>query len=162
MRASAVGQIGTVAEYLLNTVTEVERAGVHAPCLWWLQAMVADRLAQLPQPAAMQPDALVSVIMPPCPRGTPVSRRNLLPGMLGNRAPGTGNILVCAPRRRRVARPAVRRRRTDAKRWQAIPTGHLSRSHRRQCATANAAPGIKGRSWIVLNAPTAGKRPSMA
>lgn len=49
--ASSVGHIGTMAEYLLNTVTELERVGVHDPHLWCLQAMVADRLAQLPEPA---------------------------------------------------------------------------------------------------------------
>lgn len=46
--ASAVGQMGTMAEYLLNAVTELEKAGVHDPYLWRLQAMVADRLERLP------------------------------------------------------------------------------------------------------------------
>ncbi|MDK3016477.1 gamma-glutamylcyclotransferase [Pseudodonghicola flavimaris] len=46
--ASAVGHVGTMAEYLLNTVTELDRAGVHDAHLWHLQALVAARLAQLP------------------------------------------------------------------------------------------------------------------
>jgi cation transport protein ChaC len=45
--ASAVGHVGTMAEYLLNTVTELERAGLHDPHLWRLQAMVAERLERL-------------------------------------------------------------------------------------------------------------------
>lgn len=51
MLASAVGQAGTMAEYLLNTVTELEKAGVHDPYLWRMQEMVADRLARLPERA---------------------------------------------------------------------------------------------------------------
>jgi len=50
--ASAVGHIGTMAEYLLNTVTELERAGVHDLHLWRLQEMVAERLERLPEPMA--------------------------------------------------------------------------------------------------------------
>ncbi len=50
--ASAVGHIGTMAEYLLNTVTELERAGVHDLHLWRLQEMVAARLERLPEPVA--------------------------------------------------------------------------------------------------------------
>jgi len=50
--ASAVGHVGTMAEYLLNTVTELERAGVHDLHLWRLQAMVAERLGRLPAAAA--------------------------------------------------------------------------------------------------------------
>ena len=46
--ASSVGHVGTMAEYLLNTVTELEQAGIHDPHLWRLQEMVADRLARLP------------------------------------------------------------------------------------------------------------------
>lgn len=45
--ASAVGHGGTMAEYLLNTVTELERAGIHDDHLWRLQDMVADRLEGL-------------------------------------------------------------------------------------------------------------------
>ena len=48
MLACAVGHIGTMAEYLLNTVTELERAGVHDLHLWRLQEMVAERLEPLP------------------------------------------------------------------------------------------------------------------
>lgn len=51
--ASAVGHIGTMAEYLLNTVTELELAGVHDLHLWRLQEMVAERLERLPELAAV-------------------------------------------------------------------------------------------------------------
>jgi glutathione-specific gamma-glutamylcyclotransferase len=50
MFATAVGTVGTMAEYLLNTVTELERAGIYDPHLWQLQALLADRLALLPEP----------------------------------------------------------------------------------------------------------------
>ena len=50
--ASAVGHVGTMAEYLLNTVAELERAGVHDLHLWRLQEMVAERLGRLPDPVA--------------------------------------------------------------------------------------------------------------
>lgn len=53
--ASAVGHVGTMAEYLLNTVTELERAGVHDLNLWRLQEMVAERLERLPDPVAVRP-----------------------------------------------------------------------------------------------------------
>jgi cation transport protein ChaC len=53
MLASAVGHIGTMAEYLLNTVTELERAGVHDLHLWHLQEMVAERLERLPGPVSV-------------------------------------------------------------------------------------------------------------
>lgn len=46
--ASSVGHIGTMAEYLLNIVTELELAGIHDPHLWALQALVAERLERLP------------------------------------------------------------------------------------------------------------------
>jgi len=49
---SAVGHIGTMAEYLLNTVIELERAGIHDVHLWRLQEMVAERLERLPEPMA--------------------------------------------------------------------------------------------------------------
>lgn len=52
MLASAVGHIGTMAEYLLNTVTELERVGVHDLHLWRLQEMVAERLERLSDPVA--------------------------------------------------------------------------------------------------------------
>ncbi|WP_162409607.1 gamma-glutamylcyclotransferase [Acuticoccus sediminis] len=48
--ASAVGHVGTMAEYLLNTVTELERHGVRDPQLWRLQSLVAERLERLPVP----------------------------------------------------------------------------------------------------------------
>lgn len=46
--ASAVGTVGSMADYLLNTVTELEKAGVHDPYMWRLQKLVAERLARLP------------------------------------------------------------------------------------------------------------------
>jgi cation transport protein ChaC len=49
---SAVGHVGTMAEYLLNTVIELERAGVHDSHLWRLQEMVAERLEALPEAGA--------------------------------------------------------------------------------------------------------------
>ncbi len=45
--ASAVGTRGTMAEYLLNTVTLLHEAGLHDPHLWQLQEMVAARLEAL-------------------------------------------------------------------------------------------------------------------
>lgn len=42
--ASSVGYIGTMAEYLYNTLLELQRAGVHDAHLWQLQDMVAERL----------------------------------------------------------------------------------------------------------------------
>ena len=53
--ATAVGHVGTMAEYLLNTVIELERAGIHDLHLWRLQEMVAERLRRLPEPAAPRP-----------------------------------------------------------------------------------------------------------
>lgn len=58
--ASAVGHLGTMAEYLLNTVTELEIAGVYDPHLWRLQDMVADRLARLPERAWTGRDAALT------------------------------------------------------------------------------------------------------
>lgn len=45
--ANAVGKRGTMADYLLNTVTELERHGIHDPHIWRLQELVADRLERL-------------------------------------------------------------------------------------------------------------------
>jgi cation transport protein ChaC len=61
MLACAVGHIGTMAEYLLNTVTELERAGVHDLHLWRLQEMVAERLERLPDPVSAALDAVHDV-----------------------------------------------------------------------------------------------------
>ena len=44
----AVGHVGTMAEYLLNTVTHLEAAGIHDRRLWRMQALVAERLERLP------------------------------------------------------------------------------------------------------------------
>lgn len=43
----AAGHWGSGAEYLLNTVTALEAAGIHDPHLWELQEMVAVRIAAL-------------------------------------------------------------------------------------------------------------------
>lgn len=48
MLATAVGSVGSMADYLLNTVTELESAGVHDPYIWRMQELVADRLKDLP------------------------------------------------------------------------------------------------------------------
>lgn len=47
--ASSVGDMGTMADYLLKTVTLLEETGIHDRYLWRLQAMVAERLERLPQ-----------------------------------------------------------------------------------------------------------------
>lgn len=46
--ASAVGKTGSMADYLLNTVTELEKARVHDPYIWRMQELVAERLMKLP------------------------------------------------------------------------------------------------------------------
>jgi len=56
-----VGHIGTTGEYLLNTVTELKRAGVHDLHLWRLQEMVAERLERLPDPVATASGAVHDV-----------------------------------------------------------------------------------------------------
>ncbi len=48
MLASSVGTMGTMAEYLLNTVEHLAEAGIHDRHLWRLQELVAQRLARLP------------------------------------------------------------------------------------------------------------------
>lgn len=48
MLATAVGTIGSMADYLLNTVTELESAGLHDPYIWRMQELVAKRLEVLP------------------------------------------------------------------------------------------------------------------
>ncbi len=45
--ARAVGYRGNMAGYLLNTVKELDKAGLRDPHLWRLQALVADRLSAL-------------------------------------------------------------------------------------------------------------------
>ncbi|MFN4099377.1 MAG: gamma-glutamylcyclotransferase [Pararhodobacter sp.] len=49
MLATSVGTMGTMAEYLLNTVEHLAEAGIHDRHLWRLQRMVAERLALLPE-----------------------------------------------------------------------------------------------------------------
>ena len=58
--ASAVGHIGTMAEYLLNTVAELERHGIHDLHLWRLQELVAERLERLPEPVDTAPGPVPS------------------------------------------------------------------------------------------------------
>ena len=43
--AKAVGHWGSGAEYLMNTVQQLESLGIHDRNLWRLQRMVADRIA---------------------------------------------------------------------------------------------------------------------
>lgn len=47
--AQAVGMWGSMAEYLRNTVCHLEAMGIHDAYLWRMQAMVAERLARLPE-----------------------------------------------------------------------------------------------------------------
>jgi cation transport protein ChaC len=42
--AKSCGHLGTGAEYLLNTVTQLEARGMHDPGLWHLQELVAARI----------------------------------------------------------------------------------------------------------------------
>ena len=42
--AKSCGHLGTGAEYLLNTVTQLELRGIHDPMLWRLQELVAERI----------------------------------------------------------------------------------------------------------------------
>lgn len=42
--ARACGHLGTGAEYLLNTITQLEARGMHDPGLWLLQELVAERI----------------------------------------------------------------------------------------------------------------------
>lgn len=44
--ARACGHLGSNAEYLFNTVTQLEARGLHDEMLWRLQELVADRLLQ--------------------------------------------------------------------------------------------------------------------
>jgi cation transport protein ChaC len=45
--ARACGHWGTGAEYLLNTVTNLEAKGVHDRNLWRLQRLVAERIDRM-------------------------------------------------------------------------------------------------------------------
>lgn len=47
--ATAIGRRGSMAEYLLNTVSSLEKYGIRDPHLWQLQDLVAQRLEQLPE-----------------------------------------------------------------------------------------------------------------
>ncbi|WP_176441061.1 gamma-glutamylcyclotransferase [Oceanicola sp. 22II-s10i] len=54
--ANAVGTRGTMADYLLRTAIELEKAGIHDPHIWRLQEMVAERLERLEPPDAASPE----------------------------------------------------------------------------------------------------------
>lgn len=45
--STAVGHVGSMADYVLNTVTLLEEAGIHDPHLWRMQELIADRLERL-------------------------------------------------------------------------------------------------------------------
>ena len=45
--ASAVGMLGSMAEYLRNTVLHLEAMGIRDAYLWRMQALVAERLARM-------------------------------------------------------------------------------------------------------------------
>lgn len=45
--ARACGHVGSNAEYLFNTVTHLEAAGIHDRNLWRLQSLLADRIREL-------------------------------------------------------------------------------------------------------------------
>ena len=47
--AKAVGHFGSMAEYLLNTITHLEENGIHDRKLWRMQEMVAERLELVAQ-----------------------------------------------------------------------------------------------------------------
>ncbi|MEP7240502.1 MAG: gamma-glutamylcyclotransferase [Devosia sp.] len=49
--AKATGKFGAMAEYLYNTVTHFEAAGIHDAHLWEMQELVAERLERLDSPA---------------------------------------------------------------------------------------------------------------
>jgi cation transport protein ChaC len=50
--ARAVGRWGSGAEYLMNTIQQLETLGIHDRNLWRLQELVAARIAALPELAA--------------------------------------------------------------------------------------------------------------
>lgn len=52
--AVAAGRLGSMAEYLLNTVGHLEELGLHDRHLWRLQEMVAERIEATAQRAAAQ------------------------------------------------------------------------------------------------------------
>jgi cation transport protein ChaC len=52
--ARAVGHVGSMAEYILNTMAGLEAAGIHDRALWRMQALVAERLERLPPRPAHQ------------------------------------------------------------------------------------------------------------
>jgi glutathione-specific gamma-glutamylcyclotransferase len=48
--ATACGENGASAEYLLETVLKCEELGIHDPFLWRLQALVAERMREASEP----------------------------------------------------------------------------------------------------------------
>jgi cation transport protein ChaC len=53
--ACAVGHVGSMADYLLNTITHLEAAGIHDRRLWRMQALVAERLERMPLRPDLEP-----------------------------------------------------------------------------------------------------------
>ncbi len=47
--ASAVGHVGSMPDYLLNTISHLQAAGIHDAALWRMQALVAERLERMPK-----------------------------------------------------------------------------------------------------------------
>ncbi|MFT7253356.1 MAG: cation transport protein ChaC [Paracoccaceae bacterium] len=47
--AGAVGHVGSMADYVLNTVFELEKVGIHDPHLWRIQDRIAERLERMPE-----------------------------------------------------------------------------------------------------------------
>lgn len=45
----AVGIYGSMPDYLLNTAQHLEDAGIHDPCVWQMQDLVAERLEAMPE-----------------------------------------------------------------------------------------------------------------
>ncbi len=68
--ATAAGERGSMAEYLYSTVRHLEDHGVHDRYLWRMQALVAERIAEL-YPASsgqMRPEAEPEPPLAPVPR----------------------------------------------------------------------------------------------
>jgi cation transport protein ChaC len=53
--ACAAGHVGSIADYLLNTITHLEAAGIHDRRHWRMQALVAERLERMPLRPDLEP-----------------------------------------------------------------------------------------------------------
>ncbi len=51
--ALAVGHVGSMPDYLLNTITHLQEAGITDGALWRMQALVAERLEKMPASTAI-------------------------------------------------------------------------------------------------------------